>query len=114
MTHRPRKPPRVSLTFRAGTREDFIALSPEEREATRSILDDLARGSVTGKALGDRHVTGDLTGLYRIRFDVPGRHRRLLRVVYRPTGPDTAEVFAIGHRDDHEVYRVAAERLQDE
>lgn len=38
-----------------------------------AIADDLAQGRVVGKDLGRRNVSGDLTGLARVKFDVPGQ-----------------------------------------
>ena len=104
-------PERFTLTYDPSIAEDLAALDPDERHAARAILDDLARGAVTGKELGGRHVSGDLTGYARVKFDVPGRHPQLLRLVYRQLGPDARRVFAIGRRDDHAVYLLAVDRL---
>ena len=114
MTRPVGRPPRLTLIYLSGSRRDYATLSLDEQRAARAILDDLSRGAVTGKALGERRVSGDLTGFLRVRFDVPGRHPQKLRLVYRLTGPNTAEVFAIGRRDDHEIYRLAADRLRGE
>lgn len=38
--------------------------------AVGAALDDLAHGRVTGKTIGERHVSGDLTGLASLKFDV--------------------------------------------
>lgn len=112
MTHRGGRPPRLTLSYLSDARSDYAALTPDAQQAARATLDDLARGAVTGKALGERHVSGDLTGFARVKFDVPGRHPQTLRLVYRLTGPATAEVFAIGRRDDHEIYRLAVYRVR--
>lgn len=77
----------------------------------RAVLDDLAHGRVTGKALGERNVSGNLTGLARVKFDLPDQRPRRFRVVYRQVDDATREVIAIGRRDDHAIYRAAAKRL---
>ena len=78
-------------------------------------ITDLANHAKVGKALGERHVSGDLTGCLRIRFDVPGIRPERFRVIYRlapnDTIPDTIEVISVGPRGGHAAYRVAAYRL---
>jgi mRNA-degrading endonuclease RelE of RelBE toxin-antitoxin system len=81
-------------------------------DAALAALEDLAFGRQVGKLLGDRHVTGDLTGLSRLRFDLPGQHPLRFRIVYRLVDDDTViEVLAIGERADHVVYRDTLARL---
>jgi hypothetical protein len=85
-------------------------------DAALATLEDLAFGRQVGKLLGDRHVTGDLTGLSRLRFDLPGQHPLRFRIVYRVLADDTGglpaiEVLAIGERADHVVYRDTLARL---
>lgn len=81
-------------------------------DAALAALDDLAFGRQIGKLLGDRHVTGDLTGLARLRFDLPDQHPLRFRIVYRLVDDDTViEVLAIGERADHVVYRDTLARL---
>jgi hypothetical protein len=75
---------------------------------------DLAQHRKKGKALGDRRVTGDLTGCHRTRFDLPGERTERFRVVYRlvpPERPHTIEVIAIGPRGGHAAYDAAVSRL---
>lgn len=114
MADRPRRPARLTLTYLSGARSDYAALSPDEKQAARATLAGLAHGAVTAKALGERHVSGNLTGFARIKFDVPGQHPLGLRLVYRLTGPATAEVFAIGRRADHEIDRLVVDRVRGE
>lgn len=85
-------------------------------DAALTALEDLAFGRQVGKLLGERHVTGDLTGLSRLRFDLPDQHPLRFRIVYRLLDDDTAglpviEVLAIGERADHIVYRDTLARL---
>ncbi len=75
-------------------------------------MEDLAFGRQVGKLLGERHVTGDLTGLARLRFDLAGVRRPRFGIVYRLVQDDTVlEVLAIGERADHVVYRDTLARL---
>ena len=73
-----RRPPKLAhfrLIGHPAITDDLAALAaygPEVVTALRVALDDLAHGRVTGKALGVRHVSGDLTGLASVKFDIPG------------------------------------------
>ena len=67
---------------------------------------------VTGKSLGNRHVSGDLTGLASVKFDVPSSPTRRFRLVFRDIDGETRGVLAIGVRDEHAIYRLAVERIQ--
>lgn len=89
-------------------------------DAALTAIEDLAFGRQVGKLLGERHVTGDLTGLSRLRFDLPEQQRPLrFRIVYRVLDGDdddggelpVIEVLAIGERADHVVYRDTLARL---
>ena len=106
---RPRSP-RYHLSFHPDVETDQAALDPEGHDAAQAILDDLAHGRVIGKALGDRNVSGSLSGLARVTFDTPGRRPPRFRVVYRDLD-DTRDVLAIGPRDQHAIYRTAVGRL---
>ncbi len=77
--HRPHlpRPARYRLIFHPTIEADLKALDDQGLDAALAILDDLAHGRVTGRLLGQRHVSGDLTGLARIKFDIPD---------YRPPG----------------------------
>lgn len=103
-----------TLTFGLGIAVDLVALhavDPAALDAVEAILDDLARGRVIGKLLGDRHVSGDLTGLARVKFDVAGQRPQRFRLVYRQVDHTTRDVLAIGLRDEHAIYRLAARRI---
>lgn len=72
---RREKPPRYRLISHPDVPDDLaalIAFGADAVEAARVALDDLAHGRVTGKALGERQVSGDLTGLASVKFDPPG------------------------------------------
>ena len=80
--------------------------------AARGALDDLAHGRVTGKSLGVRHVSGDLSGLASVKFDVPGSPTRRFRLVYGELDVSTLGVLAIRVRDEHAIYRLAVQRIE--
>lgn len=86
-------------------------------DAALTAVEDLAFGRQRGRQLGERHVTGDLTGLARLRFDLPGVRPARFRIVYQLLDGDTElpviEVLAIGERADHVVYRATLDRLDE-
>jgi hypothetical protein len=106
--------PRFVLTFGRHVEADLVtleAIEPEAVDAAANILDDLAHGRATGKLLGKRHVSGDLTTLARVKFDLPGRRPQRFRLLYRQPDDSTRDIVAIGSRDEHAIYRAAARRL---
>lgn len=108
---RPPRPAHYELTFHPAVETDLSALDAEGLVAAEAILDDLAHGRVKGKLLGERHVSGDLTGLARIKFDDPDQRPPRFRVVYRRIDDRTLDIIAIGVRDQHRIYQAAASRL---
>ena len=108
------KAARYRLISHPDVPDDLTALSaygPDAVTAARSALDDLAHGRVMGKRLGERHVSGDLTGLASVKFDVPGSLTRRFRLVYADIDATTRGVLAIGIREEHAIYRLAVERI---
>lgn len=106
--------PRYTFTFGlhiASDLEQLNAVEPAALDAAQAILDDLAHGRVTGKLLGDRDVSGDLTGLARVKFDVSGQRPQRFRVVYRRLDDHACDIVAIGLREEHAIYRLAARRI---
>lgn len=100
--------------------DDLRALNdidPGLVDAALQAVTDLAQHRKTGKVLGARHVSGDLTGTRRLKFDLDGERPERFRVVYRlqpdDDSADTVEVIAIGPRGGHAAYRAAADRLAD-
>ena len=110
MTGRQRRQ-RFQLTFHPDIDPDLTALDPAVLDVVPTLLEDLAYGRITGKVLGDRRVSGDLSGLARVKFDVVGQRPKGFRLVYRQVGDDVRDVLAIGSRDQHAIYRAAARRL---
>ncbi len=52
-----------------------------------------------------------MTGLASVKFDVPGSPTRRFRLVYGEIDAHTRGVLAIGVRDEHAIYRLAAKRI---
>lgn len=108
------RPPRYRLTFALDVAADLLAVQeadPAALDAAQGIIDDLGHGRVRGKQLGERHVSGDLTGLARVKFDVPSRRPQRFRLIYRQVDEGTRHVVAIGFRDEHAIYRAAIRRV---
>jgi len=82
--------------------------------ALQSIAD-LAEHRKIGKLLGVRHVSGNLSGYRRLRFDLPDERPPRFRLIYRllpdEATADTIEVIAIGPRGGHAAYQAAVARL---
>jgi hypothetical protein len=112
--NRPGAQARYRLISHPAVVEDIEALAEYGSDvvaAARAALDDLAHGRVTGKQLGSRGVSGDLTGLARVKFDVPGSGPPRFRLLYAEIDASTRGILAIGVRDEHAIYRIAAERI---
>lgn len=112
---RHQQPARYRLISHPDVPDDLAALSTYGADAVtaaRVALDDLAHGRVTGKTLGERHVSGDLTGLASVKFDIPGSPTRRFRLVYADIDATARGVLAIGIREEHAIYRLAVQRIQ--
>lgn len=111
---RHQKPARYRLIAHPDVPADLRALAGYGAavvDAARAALDDLAHGRITGKVLGDRHVSGNLTGLASAKFDVPDSPTRRFRVVYADIDATTRGIIAIGVRKEHAIYRLAVRRF---
>ncbi|MGF2944208.1 hypothetical protein [Mycobacterium sp. Lab-001] len=114
MSGEKQRPARYRLTFALDVPADLVAVQqadPAALDAAQAIFDDLAHGRVQGKLLGERRVSGDLTGLARVKFDIPSQRPRRFRLIYRQVDDDTRHVIAIGVRDEHAIYRTAVHRV---
>jgi hypothetical protein len=108
------KPARYRLVSHPDVPADLTRLAvygADVVDAARVALDDLAHGRITGKALGERHVSGDLTGLASAKFDTPGSPTRRFRLVYADIDATTRGVIALGVREEHAIYRLAVQRF---
>ena len=101
-------------------REDINALpSRAHRLAAVAAISALKENPWLGAELRERARVGDLRGLRRVAFDVPGwTDKPRYRVVYR-NEPDDAvveivAVIAVGRRERLAAYREAAVRLRAE
>lgn len=95
------------------------ATNTEQNELTTAAflaIDNITSGALNGKRLGERHVSGNLSGLHRARFDLAGfAGNPRYRVVYaldHETSPTTVRVIAVGPRLQHLVYRAAVGNAQ--
>lgn len=121
MTRRRAEPtPHYQLNWTVAARDDVVQLSQdvgtEVAAAALAAAADIQYGQRRGNALGARSVTGNLSGLYRVKFDLPGQRPERFRLVYRHRGSETKpleaiEIIVAGPRDEHEVYHVALARL---
>ena len=81
---RPRKPPRYTVIPHPDATADVAALAAYGLEvvaAAVTIADDLAHGRVIGKELGERQVSGNLTGFARVKFDVSAQRPQRFRPI---------------------------------
>jgi hypothetical protein len=107
--------PRFGFLAHPGLADDLSAMAaygPEVIAALRVVLDDLAHGRLTGKALRVRHVSGDLIGLASVKCDLPDSPTRRFRLVYAELDASTRGLLAVGIREEHAIYRLASERLE--
>lgn len=105
---------RYRLVAHPDVPDDRAALStygPDAVAAARLALDDLSHGRITGKRLGEHHVTGDLTGLASVKVDVPNSPTRRFRLVSADIDAHTRGVLAVGVREERAIYRLAVERM---
>jgi len=107
--------PHHRLSWTAPARNDVVALAAEQGTdvagAALAAATDVEFGRRRGKALGDRNVTGNLSGLFRVKFDLPDHRPERFRLVYRHVGAELVEIVVVGERDEHAVYRDALTRL---
>jgi hypothetical protein len=90
----------------------LVALADVGAEIAKAALqavEDVAGHHRTGKALGQRNVSGDLSGLYRLKFDLPGVSPQRYRLVYELVGHDLV-IWGLGLRHSHIVYKLIAAR----
>lgn len=98
--------------------DDIRALARLEDQLVDAALQaivDPAEHRQTGKLLGPRHVSGDLSGCRRLRFDLADQYPHRFRIIYRllpnEDDADTVEVIAVGPRGGHAPYQAAVARL---
>ncbi len=72
--HSTERQPHYRLSWTASARNDVMALAAAQGAdiagAALIAATDVEYGRRRGKALGDRNVTGNLSGLFRVKFDL--------------------------------------------
>jgi len=72
----------------------------------------VANHQLTGKRLGERRVSGDLSGAYRVAFDIAGVRPQRFCIVFLITGENgtnpTVEILRAGPRAEHVIYKAVA------
>jgi hypothetical protein len=102
----------VTVEWRPEAAAELLALDEQDEalgDAARDAVADVAGRHKTGKALGWRDTSGDLTGLCRLKFDLPGIRPERYRLVFQADGP-TITVWAVGPRQGRGVYRDVSDR----
>jgi len=97
-----------------GALEDLQGLDASDTsvgDAELEAVDDVLHHRKRGKALGERNVSGDLSGLYRVKFDTPGSAVERYRFLYGLEG-STVTVWGFGPRRNHAVYKLIVARRQ--
>jgi hypothetical protein len=56
-------------------------------------------------------VETDLAALGPAAFDIPDQRPQRFRLLYRQVNPTILDVLGIGPRDQHAIYRTAANRI---
>jgi len=105
--------PAYEIEWHPAAADDLAQLdgsSPALGDAALAAVDDVANHRKRGKPLGSRHTTGDLTGYYRVKFDLPGKHPQRYRLIYAHTDSQTVQIWAIGERAGQSVYSRSVSR----
>jgi len=74
---------------------------------------DVEYGRRRGKALGDRNVTGNLSGLFRVKSDLAGHRPERSGWSTATSAPNWSRSLLSANGDEHAVYRDALARLTD-
>jgi hypothetical protein len=82
-------------------------MSPQVADVCLAAIDDLTYRRKTGKALGTRDTSGDLTGLYRLKVDIPEVRPERYRILFELIDDSRLTIWAIGLRETRKVYRSA-------
>ena len=85
--------------------------SPSLAQAALAAVDDLVNHRKVGSELGQRRTSGDLSGLRRLKFDLPGTQPERYRIVYQAIDEHTIRIWGIGPRASQWIYRLVDSRL---
>lgn len=106
----------LHLTKSEGFEGDLFALpSRELMKRALTLLVEVSKGNLAGRALEELVATGDLRDCRKIYFDVDNDRKPRYRLVYRLT-PDevravAVEAVAVGERRNLDAYVRAAKNL---
>jgi hypothetical protein len=95
-----------------GAFDDLMALNATDSalaDSALAVIDDVLHHRKRGKQLGERRVSGDLSGLFRLKFDVDGQQIARYRLVYELKA-DTVLIWGLGLRENHAVYQSIVSR----
>ncbi|MDR1431679.1 MAG: type II toxin-antitoxin system RelE/ParE family toxin [Propionibacteriaceae bacterium] len=90
--------------------EHLERADPALADAALAAVDDLVNFRKVGSRLGARNVSGDLSGLLRLKFDLPGARPEKYRIVYEVTSGTSILIWGLGPRASHWVYRLVEGR----
>ena len=91
---------------------DLYTIDPRMPRIAVEAAGDLAEHHKHGKELGQRNVSGDLSGYFRLCFDVPGQRPQRYRMIYSRPAADVIRILAVGKREGSAIYRLAVKRLR--
>jgi len=110
--HRTERQPHYRLSWTASARSDVVAFTAEQGTdiagAALIAATDVEYGRRRGKALGDRNVTGNLSGLFRVKFDLAGNRPERFRLIYCHVGAELVEIVPGHSRPTDRLWRNAA------
>lgn len=82
-----------------------------------NLIELLIHGSIRGRRLDDHEDTGDLSGFFKIYFDVDKERPPRFRIVYRympnTAAPTQLQILVIASRENLRVYKEAVKRMKD-
>lgn len=86
------------------------------KDVALALVKNLANGTLRGKLLENHPEIGDLSGCFKLYFDLRKDMSPGFRLVYRELNSGeieglSIEAIAVGRRDAFEVYKIAIERL---
>jgi hypothetical protein len=105
--------PALRIEFLAQARADLDQLEevdPKLADAAFDVVEDVANHRKRGKELGKRNLTGDLGGLFRLKFDRSGVSPERYRAVYELPEPGVITVWGFGLREEHRIYQAMVQR----
>ena len=106
----------LDIIYADGFLGDIQSLPSDLQNVAFSLMDDVSRGRIRGKALAAHPEIGDLSDCFKLYFDVRKDMSPGYRLVYRELSSGeiegvSMEAIAVGRRQAFEVYKTAVERL---